>query len=163
MPIDFNADEIFEMAEQIERNGAAFYRRAAETQAKAEAKDLLLQLASWEVEHEKTFAAMREQLTDAERASDVFDPDGLAGSYLRAMTANKVFDPKAEPAKRLTGKEKLSDILRTAIGLERDSIVFYVGMQEAVPEHLGRGKITRIIREEMNHVTILSEQLARAE
>ena len=27
---DFNADEIFEMAEQIERNGAKYYRNAAE-------------------------------------------------------------------------------------------------------------------------------------
>ena len=30
MPITFNADEIFEMAEEMERNGAWFYRRAAE-------------------------------------------------------------------------------------------------------------------------------------
>jgi len=30
MPIPFNADEVFEMAEQIERNGARFYRAAAE-------------------------------------------------------------------------------------------------------------------------------------
>ncbi len=27
MSYDFNADEIFEMAEQIEKNGAAFYRK----------------------------------------------------------------------------------------------------------------------------------------
>ena len=27
--LDFSADEIFEMAQQIERNGARFYRRAA--------------------------------------------------------------------------------------------------------------------------------------
>ncbi len=33
MPQRFNADEIFEIAEQIERNGAAFYRRAAEGRA----------------------------------------------------------------------------------------------------------------------------------
>ena len=26
MGIDFNADEVFEIAEQIERNGAKFYR-----------------------------------------------------------------------------------------------------------------------------------------
>ena len=30
MSIVFNADEILEMAEQIERNGAKFYRRASE-------------------------------------------------------------------------------------------------------------------------------------
>ena len=31
--ITFNPDEIFEMAEQIERNGAKFYRKAAERTA----------------------------------------------------------------------------------------------------------------------------------
>ena len=31
MSYDFNADEIFEIAEQIERNGAKFYRNAAES------------------------------------------------------------------------------------------------------------------------------------
>ena len=30
MPMLFNADEVFEMAEQIEVNGARFYRAAAE-------------------------------------------------------------------------------------------------------------------------------------
>ena len=30
MGIDFNADEVFEIAEQIERNGAKFYRNVAE-------------------------------------------------------------------------------------------------------------------------------------
>ena len=30
MGYGFNADEIFEIAEQIERNGGAFYRRVAE-------------------------------------------------------------------------------------------------------------------------------------
>jgi hypothetical protein len=29
MSYDFNADDVFEMAEQIERNGAVFYRKAA--------------------------------------------------------------------------------------------------------------------------------------
>jgi len=33
MPQRFNEDEIFEIAEQIERNGAAFYRRAAAERA----------------------------------------------------------------------------------------------------------------------------------
>ena len=30
MGITFNANEVFEMAEEIERNGAKFYRQAAE-------------------------------------------------------------------------------------------------------------------------------------
>ena len=46
MMYDFNADEIFEMAEQLERNGAKFYRAAAESINDQNAKAFLFQTAS---------------------------------------------------------------------------------------------------------------------
>ena len=42
MSIKFNADEILEMAEQIERNGVLFYRTAAEQVSDPQQKQLLL-------------------------------------------------------------------------------------------------------------------------
>jgi len=45
MSITFNADEIFEIAEEIERNGAKFYRDAAQNAKNASIKELLLDLA----------------------------------------------------------------------------------------------------------------------
>ena len=41
MSFDFNPDEVLQMAEQIERNGARFYREAAELVEDAEANELL--------------------------------------------------------------------------------------------------------------------------
>ena len=70
--INFDADEIFEMAEQIEHNGAKFYRKAAEPIAGGN-RDLLLRLAVMEDEHERTFAGMRGEMSDAEKAP--FTPD----------------------------------------------------------------------------------------
>ena len=55
----FNHDEILEIAEQIERNGARFYRRAAECIEQPKAHHLLLTLAGMEDEHEQAFAAIR--------------------------------------------------------------------------------------------------------
>jgi len=54
----------------------------------------------------------------------------------------------------------MEDILQKAIGMEKDSIVFYLGIKELVPERLGKGRIDAIIREEMNHITSLSKRLA---
>ena len=159
MGAQFNADEVFEMAERIERNGAAFYRKAASAAA-ARAKDLFLRLAGMEDRHEKTFAAMRAGLSEAERTESVFDPEGQAAAYLQSLADDHVFDPKADPAARLTGKEAPADILRTALGAERDSIAFYAGIREAIPARLGRARIEAIIREEMSHVTDLSRELA---
>ena len=42
MAITFNAFEIFEMAEEIERNGAEFYREAAGRSSDEETKKVLL-------------------------------------------------------------------------------------------------------------------------
>ena len=69
MGMPFNADEVFEMAEQIERNGARFYRTAAEKFP--EVNPLLLELAAMEDKHEKTFAAMRSELSGTEAESPV--------------------------------------------------------------------------------------------
>jgi len=160
MSIQFNADEVFEMAEQIERNGAKFYRKAAKGAEDAGTEKFLLELAAMEDDHEKTFASMRAALSPQERTSTVFDPEGEAGMYLQAMAGGYVFDMRVDPAELLTGQETLPEVLRTAIGLEKDSIVFYLGMKEMVPERLGKDKITGIIKEEMGHITTLSNKLA---
>jgi rubrerythrin len=160
MSIPPTADEIFEIAEQIERNGARFYRRASQGFADAHARDLLLDLAIAEDEHEKTFATMRAELLQSEREPRAPDPYGEAILYVRGMADGVLFDVKADPSAQLTGKETMEDILRTAIGLEKDSIVFYLGMKDIVPERLSKQRIDDIIKEEMGHVAALSKALA---
>jgi rubrerythrin len=157
--LHFNADEIFQMAEQIERNGRDFYARAASRAAESRNAQFFLRLAAMEAEHEKIFAGMRAGLSEQERKATVPDPDNQAQAYLRAWADVHVFDLRSRPAEKLTGKEKVEDILRTAIGLEKDSIVFYLGMKDAVPERLGRSRIDSIIKEEMNHMSSLSREL----
>jgi rubrerythrin len=160
MPIEFNADEIFEIAEQIERNGAEFYRTVADGAAAKKNKAMLLELAGMEVDHEKTFRALRAELAAKPKDELAYDPEGQAALYLQAFADGYVFAVKVDPAERLTGKESMADILTTAIGLEKDSIAFYVGMGELVARDLGKDKIEHIIREEMGHVRLLSERLA---
>jgi rubrerythrin len=160
MSVAPTADEIFEMAEQIERNGARFYRRAAQGFIDSRAGRRLLDLAAMEDEHEKVFAAMRAELLQSEREPRVPDPYGEAILYVRGMADGHVFDVRKDPSERLTGKETMEDILRTAIGLEKDSIVFYLGIKEIVPERLSKQRIDDIIKEEMGHIAILSQEMA---
>ncbi len=157
---EFTADEIFEMAEQIERNGGAFYRKAAEGFEDTAIKGMLHELAAMDDGHEKVFGDLRRKLSERDRHSPVFDPDDQAVRYLRAMASGYVFDVKTQPAEKLSGKESLEEILRFAIGLERDSIAFYVGLREVTPEGFGRDKIEWIIREEIQHVNQLSGKLS---
>ena len=163
MSATFNVDEILEMAQEIERNGAKFYRKAAEGTAGDTSKDMLLRLAAMEDEHEKTFAEMRRGLSAKEQASTTFDPDGQAALYLQSIADGHVFDVKLDPAETLSGNETATEILKTAIGLEKDSIVFYIGIQDLVGETLGKDKVNDIIREEVSHISILSSELAEVQ
>ncbi|MFB0505827.1 MAG: ferritin family protein [Thermodesulfobacteriota bacterium] len=160
MSFPFNADEIYEMAEQIERNGARFYRRAVQGAVDPRNRRFLLDLAVKEEEHEKIFASMRSDLAREKSETAAFDPDGQAALYLRAMADGHVFDVKADPTQVFTGKETVEDILRVAMGMEKDSIVFYLGMKELVPERLGKNRIDGIIKEEMGHLASLGTELA---
>jgi rubrerythrin len=153
MIYDFNADDIFEMAQQLERNGAQFYRKAAASLKENAARDLLFRLAGMEDEHEKTFAQMRSQLKDSEKISTVFDPQGEAAEYLKALADTRVFFEKK------IDTSSLEEILKEAITAEKDSIVFYLGMRNAVPEKLGRSRLDEIISEEMGHIRQLSKEL----
>lgn len=159
MGIDFNADDIFEMAERIEINGANFYRAAAKNATKENCK-MLLELADMEDQHKKIFADMRAGLSESERGTTLFDPFEETAAYLKSIADGHIFDVKNDPAKKLTGNKSIKDILKTAIGMEKDSIVFYIGLKDVVPERLGKGKLDNIIKEEMGHITLLSGKLS---
>ncbi len=160
MEFEYNAEEILEMAMQIERNGAKYYRLAAEGADEENSRNLLNDLAAMEDEHEKTFAFMKENLSEKEKEATAFDPDNQASAYLHAMVEGIVFDVKTGPEKILAQQKSLEDILKQAIELEKDSIVFYLGMKDAVPQRLGGEKVDDIIKEEMRHIGILSRHLS---
>ncbi|MCF7958434.1 MAG: ferritin family protein [Phycisphaerae bacterium] len=159
MSITFNADEIFVMAEQIERNGVKFYLKAAKGSSDKAMKKEFQELAAMEVDHEKTFAALRAEFADREKESDIYDPNNEAQMYLQAMADGEVFDLQADPSERLTGDQTVQEILKIAMGLEKDSIVFYLGLEDLVSVKSGKDKVREIIKQEMSHITLLNEKL----
>ena len=159
----FNADEIFELACQLEKNGAEFYRRMSENVKEGSLRKMLLDLASMEQAHEKVFEIMRKDVTSQEQEQTVFDPEGETALYLKAMADIHVFDKSADKGfslpEDLSEKAKITKIFRAAIDREWASISFYTGIKEFVPEALGKTKIDDVIKEEMRHVTLLSKNL----
>ena len=153
MNYNFNMDEILAMAEKIEKNGAAFYRKAAESVSGSSNKELLLELAGMEDQHEKTFASLRAELSGDEKAPTTFDPDNETALYLEALADIRVFFKKEMDA------TSMKEILKEALLAEKDSIVFYLGMKDLVSEKSGKNRIDTIIREEMGHIRLLSRKL----
>jgi rubrerythrin len=153
MAYDFTAKDVFEMAKQIERNGVIFYQTAAENVSKTTEKDFLLALAEMEKQHERVFADLQSELTEKEQAHTVFDPENESALYLKALADTRVFFEKEIDISSMEG------ILKAAIAAEKDSIVFYLGMKDLVPEKHGQKRMDRIIKEEMGHIRLLSKEL----
>jgi len=152
----YNPHEIFEMAEQIERNGARFYRKAAEN-ADGDVRGLFIKLAEMEDLHERSFASMKRHLPDGPGREELDQPE--AEAFLQALAEGKIFRAQLDPSRRLAGTETPQQVLQTAITLEKDSVIFYLAMQPLVTGSRAFKDIERIIWEEMGHVTTLSNLL----
>lgn len=156
MAYDFNSEEAFEMAIQIERNGAAFYRKAASLQKEAANKKFLETIARMEDRHMAGFEEMKSAIADIEKTQTVFDPKDELFLYLKAMADAHGGEGDPDVTEQLTGEETMAQIIQTAIGLEKESILFYIGLKDMVPPKLGREKIEDIIDEEKKHMVQLS-------
>lgn len=161
MAIVFNADEVFEMAIRIENNGATFYRRAAGLQSDIKNQKFLESLANMEDRHQKIFTDMRTALTEKDKGPKVFDPYDEVSQYLAAMADTMGGEGSPSVADTLTGNESLEEILNIAVGLEKDSILFYLGIKDLIPAQSGQDRIDKIIKEERRHVVQLSNLLEK--
>ena len=160
MSILFNAGEIFDIAIQIERNGSAFYRAAAEAVADATARAELLELAKMEDGHEVVCKVLKDQMIAAAEPPEWTEDEQEAARYLENFTSGKVFDMTIPTSLQISEKTALREILESALQRERDSIAFFAGMQTLVPAAQGAAKISAILLQEMGHVTLIGKRLA---
>ena len=106
--------------------------------------------------HKSTFTKMSSNVTEAEKTQQVFDPEGEAEKYLAAMADTHGGEGSPSAADKLTGSETMEEILKIAIGLEKESILFYLGIKDMVPPKFGQDKVDAIIEEERRHVIQLN-------
>jgi rubrerythrin len=158
MVITFTADEIFEIAEQTERNAAEFYRQAAERCSNEDISKLLLEMSAKENEHLRTFQNMREKLAEEEGLS-IFDPLGRSAMYLQSMADARSWEGRINPMQDLTGNETSKEIIEIALEAEKEMVVFYVGLKDMVYFKAGKDKVEEIIIEELGHISALLEKL----
>ncbi len=162
MTVALNAFEVFEIAEQIERNGAKFYRKAAEQFNEPDIRNMFLKLADWETGHEQIFKDMGKQLSkpndktgSPEFEKKQFDP--------KLMACLAVFDTGPESVHKLRNMENILEVLKSAVEKEKDSIAFYEGLKDFAHDGDDKDKVDDIIEEEMRHIKILNQALKQRE
>ena len=154
----FKAAEAYEIALRIERNGARFYRRAAEAVPPGDLRDLLAGLGTMEDDHEARFQAMMQQVETPE--SPAFDPDDQTGAYLRAMADGNVFAAYEDIDALFRGGVAARPILEAALAREKDAVVFFSALRESATATRDQEAIGAIVREEVGHVGLIGRQLA---
>jgi rubrerythrin len=142
------------MALQIEANGEAFYEAAAERSDDPEMAALFEDLAARERRHYEVFEEM------AEAVGPPPEPSGEAigdyASFLQVALDNAIF---GGPDKALRMAEEASNrdaALRAAMGLEKDTMLFYYDLREMVDD-ADQATITDIINEEKQHLRRLAK------
>lgn len=161
MTAPFNAEEAFQIAIRMEKNGDCFYTWAADRAEDPQTKQLLLDLADMEKEHLRRFEAMKPDSAPGGLVQEAFDPDHQAAEVLKAWADANLFCPDDDSGPPMTGKESMLEILQTALRLEQESVVFYSGLKDAAPE-ASRPEIEKIIKEELRHVALLGKAVAEA-
>ena len=150
----FNVNEVFEVAEQIERNGKAFYEKAASIARDEESRKFLLDLAAMEDDHERYFAALKERLASGD--DDPLDRDGVALSYIQSMVDGEVFLNLKPMADTLSGEETMEEIKKLAIEFEKNTVVYFASLKNAMRTAEDKKAIEELVNEELRHVAILT-------
>jgi rubrerythrin len=157
----FNANEVFKIAIEIEENGRRFYEKVQDVVEESGVNEIFARLALAEVEHKRRFISLKSQLPRSAKEETVWDPDNELDQYLKMMADMHVFKTSAAVDDVLAGVRTAQDALHLAIQFEKDSIVFFLTMQEAAKEEEGRKLIGQLVEEEKEHLRTLSRELRR--
>ncbi len=153
----FSLKEVFEMAEQIERNGVKFYQEAAQNAESKELRKFLSDFAIMETEHISSFKDMASKYANDDNRNFI-DPTDTAMLYIDAMVNGCIFNDTTIPYSSIKSDDTVEIIFSKAIALEKDAIAFYTGMRECFSKPEDKKAIDDIIIEEMGHVVLLKNQ-----
>jgi rubrerythrin len=157
MTRELTAFEVLKIAEQMERNAARFYRKAAGMYNDPSLSKLFSELAQWEKRHVEVFADMKNQFPEQAWEQGSSDPERV--DIARLDVPPLVFDEHSDPAKELTGNETRAEVLNLALKKERYTIGYYTSLTEFALGQENIKVIRNILQEEKRHVRILVQSL----
>ena len=161
MIFGFNAAEVFDIAIAIEENGRIFYEQSQALVDDPGVRKLFVDLASQEVEHKKKFEALKAGLPSDASTPTTWDPDNKLSDYIKMMADQHVFMADESVESRMAGVKSTRDALKLAVEFEKDSVIFFLSMQEASESKKARDFIGLLVKEEQDHLRRLSAELRR--
>jgi len=155
----YSVNEIIELAVQIEHNGYAFYHEATKHKGLDDKSlNLLTNLRDQELNHEKIFLALRDN-EDMKNLTLTQDWE-LVASYLKTITDSRIFNTENAAIRVATNAKDVKDILDYAIQFEKDTLLFFHSVKDALTNSKAQSAVARIIHEEISHVLRLNDYKA---
>ncbi len=158
----FNATEVFGIAIEIKERCAAFYEKAQTVIQEPEVRQLFQNLVREEMEHKARIEGLKANLPAGAWTPTVSDPEQELDLYIKMMADQHVFRSVEDLNLQLTEVKTARDALKLALQLEKDSVIFFLGMQEATCEGKDRDLLAVLIKEEQDHVRRLSLQARKS-
>ena len=147
----FSLQDILQIAVQLENNGEAVYRQAADKSSRAS----LCAFMAWMADQEAAHAQWFQQLKSAAAPIDG-DPDlvRMGRELLQDVVGEHSFSLESLDLNRI---EDLEELIRVSIEFEKDTVLFYEMLSAFVDASDSRSLLEKIIAEEHRHIRMLEE------
>jgi len=159
----FNEIEAAKIAQNMERNGLAFYEKAAAKAEDQATADVFRRLAEDEKEHLAHFEELEEKLQADRRAGGGYADDAEIGAYIDRLLRTQVFGDESDVARLAEQSESDYESLAVGMRAERDAITFYQEMLDFVDSKVAKEAFTHILKEERQHLQILGDRSEHCE
>ena len=152
----YSGSEALEIAMQIEKNGAAFYNKAAEKVEDKKVKDFFMEMSEQEELNYKTFQDLAGSGDSISITSDEWNEYEM---YLTNAMDSTFFKSEDKAISRADEARNLEDALRISLAFEKDTLIFFNDLKDFVTGP-GKSKVDRIIKEERKHLKRLANMLS---
>ncbi len=152
----FTSADIREIAVQIEKNGEAAYRKAAEMVKDSSVSEIFIWMAEEERVHRSFFKSIEssELITEEQR-----ELEEMGRQLLQEMIADQTFSMDREI---LVETDDFAEALSQAQTFEKDTIMFYDFLLNLVSDDETRQQLELVIEEEKRHIEQLELMKATA-
>lgn len=147
----FTVADIREIAVQIERNGEAAYRQAAQMQSDPAVSAIFTWMAEEEKRHGQWFSLIGSDEPLSEEQQEV---EKMGRKLLQQMVADQTFSLDRD---MLLNTPDFDGALAQAQTFEQDTILFYEFLSSLVEDEGARRQLHTIIEEEKRHIEQLAE------
>lgn len=159
---NFSILEAVEVALMMEEEGVRFYALAERQTGDAELKKLFALLREREHQHIDTFRRLYSDLAarNADPDAELWLLDPELSAYFRAAVDSLVFPAKGAAETAIAGLRGAEELLRFALRLEKESLLFYHDLLGHAPWPEARALLEKVMAEERRHVAFIQEKLA---